>query len=49
MGYSTRTLNNPERIIIFYFTQMMSKTDPIAIDVEIIRIDSSCSLEKRVH
>ena len=40
MGYSRRTLSNP--------SHMMSMSDPIAIGVETLRIDSGCSLEKEL-
>ena len=46
MGYSRRTSNDPERIIISNPTHMMSMTDPIPIGVKTLRIDSGCSLEK---
>ena len=46
MGYSRRTSNYPERITLSNPSHMMSMTDPIAIDVETLRIDSGCSLEK---
>ena len=46
MGYSIRTSNYPERISLSNPTHMMSMTDPIAIGVETLRIDSGCSLEK---
>ena len=46
MGYSKRTSNYPERIALCNPTHMMSMDDPIAIDVETLRIDSGCSLEK---
>ena len=46
MGYSRRTSNYLERIALSNPTHMMSMTDPIAIGVEILRIDSRCSLEK---
>ena len=46
VGYSRRTSNYPERITLFNPTHMMSMADPIAIDVETLRIDSGCSLEK---
>ena len=46
MGYSRRTLNYPERIVLSNPTHMMSMADPIAIGVEIVRINSGCSLEK---
>ena len=46
MGYSRRTSNYPERIALSNRTHMMSVTDPVAISVETLRIDSGCSLEK---
>ena len=46
MGYSRRTLNYPERIALSNPTHIMSMADPSAIGVEILRIDSECSLEK---
>ena len=46
MGYSRRTSNYPKRIALSNPTHIMSMADPIAIDVEILRIDSGCSLEK---
>ena len=46
MGYSRRTLNYPERITLSNLTHMMTMTDLVAIGVEILRIDSRCSLEK---
>ena len=48
MGYSRRTSNYPEIIALSDSTHMMSGVDPIAIcvDVETLRIDSWCSLEK---
>ena len=46
MGYSRRTLNYPESITLSNPSHMMSMTDPIAIGVETLRIDSECSLEK---
>ena len=46
MGYSRRTSNYPERIVLYDLTHMMSMVDPIAISVETLRIDSGCSLEK---
>ena len=46
MGYSRRTSNYPERIEISDLTNMMSMVDPVAIGVEIPRIDSGLSLEK---
>ena len=46
MGYSKRTSNYVERITLSNPTHMMSMTDPIAISVETLRIDSGCFLEK---
>ena len=46
MGYSRRTSNYLERIALSNPSHMMSMTDPIAIGVETLRIDSGCSLEK---
>ena len=44
--YSKRTSNYLERIALSNPTHMMSMADLIAIDVETLRIDSGCSLEK---
>ena len=44
--YSRRTSNDPERITLYNPYHMMSMADPIAISVEILKIDSGCSLEK---
>ena len=38
------TLNYLERIGLSDMTHMMSMVDPVAIDIEILRIDSGCSL-----
>ena len=46
MGYSRRTSNYLERIVLSNPSHMMSMADPIAIDVETLRIDSGCSLDK---
>ena len=46
MGYSRRTSNYRERIILSNPTHMMSMVDLIAIGVETLRIDNGCSLEK---
>ena len=46
MGYSRRTSNYPERIVLSNLTHMMSMVDPIAIGMETLRIDSGCALEK---
>ena len=46
MGYSRRTSNYLEIIVLSNPSHMMSMTDLIAIGLEILRIDSWCSLEK---
>ena len=46
MGYSRRTSNYPEIIVLSNPTHMMSMADPVAISVETLRINSGCSLEK---
>ena len=46
MGYSRRTLNYPERIVLSNLSHMISMADPIAIGVETLKIYSGCSLEK---
>ena len=46
MRYSRRTSNHLKIITLFDLTHMMSMADPVAIGVEILRIDSRCSLEK---
>ena len=46
MGYSRRTSNYPERIVLSNPTHMMSMADPIAIGVETLRIDSGYFFEK---
>ena len=46
MGYSRRTSNYPKRIALSNLNHIMTMVDPIAIDVETLRIDSECSLEK---
>ena len=46
MGYSRGTSNYVERRTLCDPTHMMSMTDHVVIDVEILRIDSGCSLEK---
>ena len=46
MGYSRSASNYSKRIALSNPTHMMSMTDPIAIGVEALRIDSGCSLEK---
>ena len=42
VGYSRITSNYLERIALSNPTHMMSMADPIAIGVEILRIDSGC-------
>ena len=44
--YSKRTSNYLERITLSNPTHMMSMADPVAIDVETLKIDSGYSLEK---
>ena len=46
MGYSRTTSNYPKRITLFDSTHMMSMTDPVAISVYTLTIDSGCFLEK---
>ena len=46
MGYSRKTSNYPERIVLSNPTYMMSMTDSVAVGVETLRINSGCSLEK---
>ena len=46
MGYSRRTSNYAERIVLSNLSHMMSMADPIAIGVGTLRIYSGCSLEK---
>ena len=46
MGYLRRTSNYLERITLSNPTHMMSMSDPIAIGVETLKVDSECSLEK---
>ena len=46
MGYSRRTSNYPERIVLSNPSHMMTMADPIAIGVGTLRIYSGCSLEK---
>ena len=46
MGYLKRTSNYPERIALSNPTHMMKMADPIAINVETLRLYSGCSLEK---
>ena len=49
MGYSRRTSNYLEKIVLSNSTHMMSMVHLIAIGVEILRIDSGCSLEKEFN
>ena len=46
MRYLRRTLNYLENITLFDLTHMMSTSDPVAISVETLRVDSGCLLEK---
>ena len=46
MGYSRGISSYPEIILLSNQTHIISMTDPVAIGVEILRIDSGCSLEK---
>ena len=46
VGYFKWILNYLEKITLSDLTHMMSMTDHVAIDVEVGRIDSGCSLEK---
>ena len=46
MGYSKRTSNYTERIVLSNPAHMMSMANHVAISVETPRIDSGCSLEK---
>ena len=46
MRYSRTTSNYSERIVLYDPTHMMSMADPVAINIETLRIDSGCSLEK---
>ena len=46
MGYLRGTSNYREIITLSDPTHMMSMIDPAAIRVEILKIDSGCSLEK---
>ena len=45
MGYSRRTLDYLQIITLFDPTHIMSMTDFVTIDVEILRMDSGCFLE----
>ena len=45
MGYLIRTSNYLERIILYDPSHMISMTDLIAIDVDILREDSGFCLE----
>ena len=46
MGYWRGTLNYLERITLSDLTHMMSMANPVAINIETLRIDIGCSLEK---
>ena len=45
VGYSIGTSNYPERILLFDSTHIMNMANPVAINVETLRIDSGCYLE----
>ena len=46
--YSRRTSSYSEKISLSNLTYMMSMVDLIVISVEILRIDSGCSLKKEL-
>ena len=46
MGYLRGTLNYSERLTLFDPTHMMSMANLVAINVETLKIDTECSLEK---
>ena len=46
MGYSRKSSHYSKIITLSNTIHMMSMVDPITIDVETLRIDSGCSLEK---
>ena len=46
MGYSRRTSNYPNRIVLSNLTHMMSITDLVTIGGETLTIDSGRSLER---
>ena len=48
-GYSRRTLNYLERIVVSDLTHMVSATDPMTISVETLMINSMCSLMKKFN
>ena len=48
MGYLRRTSNYQERIVLSNPTPRMIIVEPVAIGVEIPRIDSGCSLDKEL-
>ena len=48
MEYSKRILNYLEIIALSDLNHMMTMTNPVAIDVETLRIDSGYPLEKEV-
>ena len=45
MGYSRGTLNYPKRIALFDPTHVMSMAGPLAIVIEMLRIENGRSLE----
>ena len=48
MRYSRRTSNYQERITLSDLTYVMSMFDLVAIGVDILRINSRCSLQKEL-
>ena len=46
MRYLRRTSNYLEKIMLSDITHMMSMTDPVAVGVKTLKIDSGCSLVK---
>ena len=48
MRYSRRIFNYLERITLSALTHIMNMNEHIAIDVETLKIDSRCSLEKEL-
>ena len=49
MRYSRRTSSYPYIIASFDSTHILCMTDLVAINVETLRIDSGCSLEKELN
>ena len=46
MGYSRRTSNYLERIVLSDLNDMMRMNDLVAVNLEIVILDSGCFLEK---